>query len=382
MTATTAAKLDSTVSSRRNSVSSQGSSDSEVAGYVEDSRSPSPTSVTPEPTGQGITTRKGKDYRPVSSFYLKPKSKMTPAEFLCNLATVPDSLHKVKPESIDRGPVPTQSIVKENLFIIRHAFVPLVLQAISYWAFPDYKWSNGVAYTVYLLSFIAFAIAVVERMNGYCVELGTFDEKNISRDRTPDKSVNGLAKAIILYMFFRTALPFFLHYNKEVNPLFDGAIRWSFPLRMAAWMITLDYFFYVYHRSSHEVDALWFIHQHHHTTKHPTAILAILAEDYQECLEIALIPTIASLLVPMTFSELYLNMCWTIYVEMLGHSGVRSYWPHPVLWFLRYVNMDLVVEDHDLHHRFGKSGKNYGKQSRVWDQMFGTSADRIECYGF
>ena len=50
---------------------------------------------------------------------------------------------------------------------------------------------------------------------------------------------------------------------------------------------------------------------HSHTTKHPTAILAILAEDRQECLEIALIPTLASLLVPMSFSELYMTMCYT-----------------------------------------------------------------------
>lgn len=42
---------------------------------------------------------------------------------------------------------------------------------------------------------------------------------------------------------------------------------------------------YCYHRTTHEVDSLWFVHQHHHTTKHPTAILSILAEHYQEYLE-------------------------------------------------------------------------------------------------
>lgn len=31
------------------------------------------------------------------------------------------------------------------------------------------------------------------------------------------------------------------------------------------------------------------------------------------------------------------------------------------------------------HHRYGKSGKNYGKQSRVWDVLFGTTGDREEC---
>ncbi|GAA5825348.1 hypothetical protein JCM3770_005231, partial [Rhodotorula araucariae] len=69
------------------------------------------------------------------------------------------------------------------------------------------------------------------------------------------------------------------------------------------------------------------------------------------------------------------------YVEMMGHSGVRSHWCHPILWPLEAVGAGLAVEDHDLHHRFGKSGKNYGKQSRVWDRIFGTCAERIETYG-
>jgi len=35
------------------------------------------------------------------------------------------------------------------------------------------------------------------------------------------------------------------------------------------------------------------------------------------------------------------------YVEMMGHSGVRAYWPHPVLApILAPLGMDLIVEDH------------------------------------
>jgi sterol desaturase/sphingolipid hydroxylase (fatty acid hydroxylase superfamily) len=40
--------------------------------------------------------------------------------------------------------------------------------------------------------------------------------------------------------------------------------------------------------------------------------------------------------------------------------------------------MELAVEDHDLHHRFGKSGRNYGKQTRIWDRVFGTIGERVE----
>jgi len=41
------------------------------------------------------------------------------------------------------------------------------------------------------------------------------------------------------------------------------------------------------------------------------------------------------------------------YVEMTGHSGIRSSMGNPVLTpVLKPLNMDLIIEDHDLHHRF------------------------------
>lgn len=92
-------------------------------------------------------------------------------------------------------------------------------------------------------------------------------------------------------MFVRTGMDFYLHYDKTVTPLTD--IAWTFPFRIVLWEIVFDYLFvsrvpfqlleveadyyhsqYAYHRSTHEIDALWFVHQHHHTTKHPTAILS------------------------------------------------------------------------------------------------------------
>lgn len=57
------------------------------------------------------------------------------------------------------------------------------------------------------------------------------------------------------YMFYRTALSFYLHYDSAENPL--QSITWTFPLRLAAWLLVFDYFFYVYHRSCHEFDFLW-----------------------------------------------------------------------------------------------------------------------------
>ncbi|GAA5977526.1 hypothetical protein JCM5350_004722 [Sporobolomyces pararoseus] len=337
-----------------------------------------------KPEGSTLrTTRQLVDRRPPSTFYLKKKSEMTWAEYLCDLATCPASMHELKDEKLDRGPVPIHPVWKEHAFILSRALPPILIQQVFYWLAPRFKWPLAVAYPFYWVSFVWFALQVVKRLNHYCVHYGTFDEKQIGRDRTPDKSVPHLAWGITVYMFVRTAIAFYLHYNKRESPLMT--FSYNYPLKLAAWEISLDYFFYCYHRLTHENDYLWSIHKAHHTTKHPTPILSILAEEKQELLEVFLIPCAASLVVPMSFSELYMTMCYTIYVEMLGHSGIRAYFPHPVLgWILKPLKMDLAVEDHDLHHRFGKSGRNFGKQSRVWeshDRIFGTCAERIESYG-
>ena len=99
------------------------------------------------------------------------------------------------------------------------------------------------------------------------------------------------------------------------------------------WLITLDYFFYVYHRACHESEFLWGIHRHHHTTRHPSPVLAILAESYQEVIEIALCPLAATLLVPMSFHELYMMVVSTLGVHWPTSTNDR--FPPSVLLRLR-----------------------------------------------
>jgi len=45
----------------------------------------------------------------------------------------------------------------------------------------------------------------------------------------------------IAFMFVRTAITFTLRYDKESQPLMT--FNWDYPLRLAAWEVTLDYFF-------------------------------------------------------------------------------------------------------------------------------------------
>lgn len=96
-------------------------------------------------------------------------------------------------------------------------------------------------------------------------------------------------------------------------------------------------------------------------------------------IEIVLVPLFSALLVPMTHAELHLMMAYVGYVEVIGHSGIRNAFQLPIAGpILRPIGCELLIEDHDHHHRFGKSGRNYGKQTRFWDVLFGTTTDRNE----
>ena len=69
-------------------------------------------------------------------------------------------------------------------------------------------------------------------------------------------------------------------------------------------------------------------------------------------------------------------------IEIGGHSGVRIFVGPFIagLGLLEPIGMGLIIEDHDLHHRKGyKTSGNYGKQTRVWDRIFGTVIPRQEC---
>jgi len=308
-------------------------------------------------------------------YYLKPFWEKTWYEKLCSIAEGVPSVYQVQPRSKKDADLPVQSSVGELVWIMMHVAVVVGLQAMSYTVFPDRLWNPFFAFAVYFVGFVWLVTQTVRRANHFQDVYGVFDQENRGRDRPPDGRLRHLAISVLSYLFIRASLPFYFYYDQTAFPTF----RISTLPRIVVWLIALDYFFYVYHRSCHEIPSLWRVHKTHHVTKHPSVLLALLADDVQESIELFFCPCLATILVPMNFHELYLALSITVYVEMMGHSGIRAYWSHPLLdHVLRPLGMELIVEDHDLHHRYGKAGKNYGKQSRVWDKIFGTCAEREE----
>jgi sterol desaturase/sphingolipid hydroxylase (fatty acid hydroxylase superfamily) len=158
------------------------------------------------------------------------------------------------------------------------------------------------------------------------------------------------------------------------------------PLEIGIYGIVVDFWFYWHHRLMHEVDCLWKYHRTHHLIKHPNPLLTFYSDAGQELFDNVIVPhmtyyTMRLMGMPMGFYEWWICQNYVFNTEFLGHSGLRVHAnpPSTLGWLLRLFNADIVIEDHDLHHRRGsKKSFNYGKQTRLWDRVFGTCHERIE----
>ncbi|WFC97205.1 hypothetical protein MBRA1_003871 [Malassezia brasiliensis] len=158
------------------------------------------------------------------------------------------------------------------------------------------------------------------------------------------------------------------------------ALDWWLPLQIGFFTLIADFVYYWVHRATHEVDELWNYHRRHHTTKHPTSYLLAFADEPQEIFDAFGTPILAYMAYPIHFDALYIWAMYFLTIEIMGHAGIRLYYPGVLTSsLLRPFGCEIVIEDHDLHHRHGwRESYNYGKQSLLWDKLFGTNGDRLE----
>ena len=162
------------------------------------------------------------------------------------------------------------------------------------------------------------------------------------------------------------------------------SLAWSRP---STWLLTallLDCGYYWFHRASHEVGALWAVHQVHHSSQYFNLTTALRSEDYHHTshlsretfhprqpvlkglgwvthwfyLPLALVIPTPQMLVHSEFNFLYQFL---LHTELIGDLG-------PLGLLLN------TASHHRVHH--GANGycldSNYGGWLSVWDRMFGT----------
>jgi len=117
-----------------------------------------------------------------------------------------------------------------------------------------------------------------------------------------------------------------------------------------------------------------YLHKIHHHKNTPT----ILDTYYQNPLDLILsnaIPfcIVIKLIGNISMFELMLIGVYKSSVEIAGHTGKQIYptssFPQ-CPWLVKYFNIELYTEDHDLHH--ANPNCNYSKRFSLWDKIFGT----------
>lgn len=300
-----------------------------------------------------------------------------------NLGVTHLDLGREVPVHAKSDPVPFLPEWRTNLWVVVHAAIPLAIHQ-AYVSFSGRNLGPIAAFVFYSLAFKLIAIREMHIIRGLGHRYGFFDGDKHERDGVPDVGVVKVFYSVFTTSILRPLMFVFLTYHSNLTP---ASINWAWlPLEVGLYGIILDFWFYWYHRIMHDFDSLWKYHRTHHLTKHPNPLLTLYADEEQEVFDMLGIPlftfiTMRLMGLPMGFYEWWVCSQFVVFAEVAGHSGLRihSVPPSTLTWLLRYFNAELVIEDHDLHHRKGwRKSHNYGKNTRLWDRIFGTCHDRIE----
>lgn len=295
----------------------------------------------------------------------------------------PEHLDTEVPKFEKEDPVPYVPDWSMHRWVLTHAIVPILLQH-AYVQYTGHNLGAVAAFFLYSISFNAIAIHELWVLRRLGHIHGFLDGDKHARDGVPDVGVAKVVRSLVSTSTSRPMFTVMLAYRQAQTPSTIN-FPWLF-LEIGLYGIILDFWFYWYHRLMHDVGFLWKYHRTHHLTKHPNPLLTLYADLEQEFFDIAGIPlmtyfSMKAMGMPMGFYEWWICHQYVVYAELAGHSGLRVHAtpPNTLSWLLKFFNAELVIEDHDLHHRKGwKSSYNYGKQTRLWDRIFGTCCDRIE----
>ena len=103
------------------------------------------------------------------------------------------------------------------------------------------------------------------------------------------------------------------------------------------------------------------------------------------------VPSLITLyLIPhISFLQFNYILIYKNVLEIFGHCGKKSYtsgypsgYPSGSFfqfpWVVKYLNIELHTEDHELHHLLNNC--NYGKRFSLWDKVFNTYKSGHEYY--
>ncbi|PYH92553.1 fatty acid hydroxylase superfamily protein [Aspergillus ellipticus CBS 707.79] len=295
----------------------------------------------------------------------------------------PIALGQKVPVHSKQEKIPYMPQLSLNIWVIVYSFIPLLINQ-AYFSYAGHNPGPFILFHFYFFSFNAVLILQIQLLRRLGHTYGFLDGDQHERDGVPDVGVAKVASSLYKTTGSRLVLSMYLSYNASQAPM---ALDWAWlPLQIGLYGIVLDFWFYWYHRLMHDVSFLWKFHRTHHLTKHPNPLMAAYADHEQEFFDMVVIPLMTYLSLkfmglPLGFYEWWICHLYVAFAEVFGHSGLRIHMtvPSTLSWLLQMFDAEIVIEDHDLHHRKGwRKSHNYGKQTRLWDRIFGTCTERLE----
>ncbi|POR35280.1 Alkylglycerol monooxygenase-like protein [Tolypocladium paradoxum] len=325
-----------------------------------------------------------------STWRLGDRSKWTRSHWLIDLVDGHHvALDTPVPVHSKADKIPYMPQWPQHLWVIFYALIPLALHQAWLSYTGHQRLGKIAALILYFTAFNAVAIREIHILRRLAHKYGFLDGDVHERDGVPDAGAGKVTASLVKTTGSRLAMAIVLSYNPSTPPaaaLGDWTWWMWLSLEIGLYCIILDFWFYWYHRAMHDVPFLWKYHRTHHLTKHPNPLLTAYADHEQEFFDMVGVPfmtylTFRAIGLPLGFYDWWICHQYVVFTEVWGHSGLRIHLSPPTTmsWFLQMFEAEIVIEDHDLHHRKGwRKSHNYGKQTRLWDRIFGTCTDRIE----
>ncbi|GAA98093.1 hypothetical protein E5Q_04775 [Mixia osmundae IAM 14324] len=199
-------------------------------------------------------------------------------------------------------------------------------------------------------------------------------KKDSPRTKLPAVELKWTKMGGLLGAFFRIAT-LFIADGQGSRASFGISPTWI--VHYSAYVLLLDFVFYWAHRTQHEHPFLYkYVHGKHHRAHLPNVLMTVHDTIFEKFFNTFIQMCLINWIIPMSFWDLHTTYYAIHLIEALGHSGIKCHLTNPLMPWLVFCKTELSIEDHDLHHR--KLRGNYGKQTLVWDVLFGTNLPRIE----
>jgi sterol desaturase/sphingolipid hydroxylase (fatty acid hydroxylase superfamily) len=217
------------------------------------------------------------------------------------------------------------------------------------------------------------------------IEYSTRNNENIDAEMRLIKPKESFSHEFDLFLLSSTFIEYITHlyiketfYDNQTTILCQQSFfhdLQSFILISFYFEIIFDLFHYLSHLLLHKNTYLYKnIHKIHHKFKYPSSITTF----YQHPVDIILsnlIPIIITMyIIPVkpTYFQYIMISTYKIFSEISGHLGkhTKSISFSQFIWLPKLLNIELKIEDHDLHH--SNNNCNYGKRFSLYDKIFGT----------